>query len=109
ERELPRPADPVEVRHDGAVRRSVDRVDLEPGQRAEVSVAFGRLVVAALPAHASRVRAGLSVHRPSRKNSRTSYYFESTGGRGLRRTREARGAVRGGDLGPFGKKRNFCA
>jgi hypothetical protein len=50
ERELPRPADPVEVRHHRVVRRSVDRVYLKPGERGEIRVAFGRLVEAALPA-----------------------------------------------------------
>ena len=49
------PADPVEVRHHRAVRRPVDRVDLDPGERGEVRVphrpsGLGRLVKAALPA-----------------------------------------------------------
>ena len=42
ERELAWPADPLEARDDRAVRRPVDRVDGDPGQRGEVGVPHSR-------------------------------------------------------------------
>jgi len=48
ERELARPADPV--RRLLVVLRPVDRVDVQAGQGGEVSLALGRLLVAAPPA-----------------------------------------------------------
>ena len=61
ERELPRPADPLEPGHHRAGRRPVDRVNLEAGQRGEVRFALGRLVEPALPALPARVRARVSL------------------------------------------------
>ncbi len=68
ERELARPADPFEAGDDGTLRRAVDRVDRETGQRGEVRVSQPRGVIPALPASPAVVAAigvlafGLSTH-----------------------------------------------
>src|SRR5690606_17428523 len=62
--ELPRPADPLEPGHLGALRRPVDRVDLLAGERGEVGVAGARRVVALLPAGAARLDLVAGRHTP---------------------------------------------
>src|SRR5664279_4222542 len=67
ERELPRPADPLEVGHHVAGCRAVDRRHLHSGQRSEVGVTLTGRVVPGLPAGAASLYVvGLHVHLPPR-------------------------------------------
>src|SRR5262249_17480735 len=89
ERVLPRPSDAVEARVRGAVRRSVNRFELDAGQRREVGGADLRVLEARLPASPARVYL-LGVHGPTLLGRPTSL-------RSPPRRRAERGAGRRGN------------